>query len=266
MSFTQVGELRYYQIELYGLPGLVHAVFTRQGGVSPTPWKSLNLGGLSGDSKENVIENRRRIFEAVGLQVESIYDVWQVHGTNVICTDSPRPLDMAHIKADAILTDNPQVTLFMRFADCVPIFLYDPVRRVVGMAHAGWQGTILQIARITVERMVSEYGSNPGDILAAIGPSIGSDHYEIGPDVAEKVRTAFSENASQLLINRQGKIFFDLWKTNQVILENAGIKQTQVAGLCTACHTEDWYSHRVEHGKTGRFGALIALKGESSLQ
>ncbi len=259
MPFTEVGELRYYYFDLFRLAGMVHAVFTRQGGVSPAPWKSLNLGGLGGDSKENVVENRRRIFDAVGLQVESIYDAWQVHGTNVICTNRPRPLDLAHVKADAILTDNPQVTLFMRFADCVPIFLYDPIHRVVGMAHAGWQGTLLQVAQITVERMISEYDTNPEDILAGIGPSIGPDHYEIGPDVAEKVRETFSGEVAELLLNRHGKIYFDLWKTNQLILERAGIQQIEVAGVCTACHPEDWYSHRAEHGKTGRFGALIAL-------
>jgi polyphenol oxidase len=260
MSFTRVGELRYYHFEQLSLPGLVHALFTRQGGVSPAPWESLNLGGLSGDQKENVVENRRRLFAAVGLKVETIYDAWQVHGTHVICTDAPRPLDQAHEKADAILTANPQVTLFMRFADCVPIFFYDPVHKVVGMAHAGWQGTILQIGRITVERMASVYGSRPGDILAAIGPSIGPDHYEIGIDVAEKVRETFPGEASQLLLSRQGKTFFDLWKTNQLILERSGIKKIHLAGLCTACHTTDWYSHRAENGKTGRFGALIALQ------
>ncbi len=260
MPFTQVGELRYYHFDLYRQPGLVHAVFTRHGGVSPAPWISLNLGGLSGDRKENVVENRRRIFEAVELPVESIYDAWQVHGTHVICTDRPRPLDAEHAKADAILTDNPQVTLFMRFADCVPILLFDPVRRVVGLVHAGWQGTVSQIARITIERMCTDYGSHPGDILAVIGPSIGPDHYEIGPDVAGQVKAVFRDDSAQCLSERHGKTFFDLWRTNQVILEKAGVKQIQVAGLCTACHTEDWYSHRAEQGKTGRFGALIALK------
>jgi polyphenol oxidase len=260
MPFNQVGDLRYFQFDLYHLPGLVHAVFTRHGGVSPAPWMSLNLGGLGGDSKENVVENRRRIFDAVGLPVESIYDAWQVHGTNIICTDKPRPLDLAHVKADGILTNNPQVTLFMRFADCVPIFLYDPVHRVVGMVHAGWQGTLHKIAQITVERMISEYGCHPGDILAAIGPSIGPDHYEIGPDVDDQVKAAFPDDSTRFLLERQGKTFFDLWRTNQVILEKAGVTHTQLAGLCTACNTQDWYSHRAEQGKTGRFGALIALK------
>jgi YfiH family protein len=260
MPFTQVGELRYYQFDSYRLPGLIHAVFTRRGGVSPTPWASLNLGGLGGDLKENVVENRKRIFEVVGLPVETIYDAWQVHGTHIICTDKPRPLDVAHVKADAILTNNPQVTLFMRFADCVPIFLYDTVRRVAGLAHAGWQGTVNKIAQKTVERMVTEYGSRAEDILAAIGPSIGADHYEIGPDVADQVKAAFSEDASDFLVERDNKIYFDLWRTNRVILEKAGVQQIQVAGLCTACNTEDWYSHRAEQGKTGRFGALIALK------
>jgi polyphenol oxidase len=260
MPFTQVGDLRYYQFELYRLTGLVHGIFTRQGGVSPAPWISLNLGGRSGDPTENVVENRKRIFDAVGLPVESIYDAWQVHGVHIICTSKARPLDQEHIKADAILTDNPQVTLFMRFADCVPVFLYDPVRRVVGIAHAGWQGTLQKIAQKTVERMVVEYKSHAEDILAAIGPSIGPDHYEIGPDVAGQVKTVFPDEAPQFLSEHNGKTFFDLWRTNQVILEEAGVQHIQVAGLCTACNTEDWYSHRAERGKTGRFGALIALR------
>jgi copper oxidase (laccase) domain-containing protein len=142
MPFHQAGVLRYFTFDLFDQHGLIHGLFTRHGGVSPAPWDSLNLGGTVGDERANVIENRRRLFEALDRPVESIFDSWQVHGREVICVDRPRPLDAPHPKADAILTDRPEITLFMRFADCVPILLYDPVRRVAGMVHAGWQGTV----------------------------------------------------------------------------------------------------------------------------
>lgn len=139
MKLTQVDGLTYYQFENFG-SGVTQGIFTRQGGVSPGHWGSLNLGGTNGDDRANVVENRRRIFEAVGRPVELIFDVWQVHGTRVICTNEARPLDSPHPEADAILTDQVGISLFMRFADCVPIFLYDPVKQVIGIVHAGGKG------------------------------------------------------------------------------------------------------------------------------
>jgi len=260
MAFVESGGLKYYRFESFPLDELIHGIFTRLGGVSPEPWASLNLGGTVGDLRDHVIENRRRMFDAIQRPVESGFDVWQVHGVNVIATDRPRPLDASHEKADAILTSSPEITLYMRFADCVPILLYDPVKRVVGMVHAGWQGTVEQICRYTVEKMQSVYGSRPGDLLAGIGPSIGPDHYEVGPDVVARVRSSFNGDAKQLLCSREGRVYFDLWAANRLTLEKAGVKNIETAGLCTACDTTHWFSHRAEKGKTGRFGAAIALK------
>jgi copper oxidase (laccase) domain-containing protein len=107
--------------------------------------------------------------------------------------------------------------------------------------------------------MHARFGSTPGDILAGIGPSIGPDHYEVGPDVVSQVRQAFGQSASRLLTDHAGATHFDLWTANRLALEKAGVWQIELAGLCTACHTEDWYSHRAERGRTGRFGAIIAL-------
>jgi len=179
----------------------------------------------------------------------------------VICTDAPRPQQVTHKKADAILTDNPEVTLFMRFADCVPILFFDPVKKVVGLAHAGWRGTVNQIATATVEKMVSVYGCCSEDIEAGIGPSIGPEHYEVGPEVVQQVRENFGPQAAFLLKSRNGSTYFDLWEANRFLLKKAGLMKIEISGLCTACHPQDWFSHRGEQGKTGRFGALIALNG-----
>ncbi|MCC6146494.1 MAG: peptidoglycan editing factor PgeF [Anaerolineaceae bacterium] len=260
MGFFEKEGLKYFSFDSLELKNLTQAIFCRQGGVSPQPWASLNLGGTLGDSRENVVENRRRIFEVVGRPVPSLFDVWQIHGKNVVCTDMPRALDTPHQKADAILTDRLEITLLMRFADCVPIFLYDPVRKVIGIVHAGWQGTVQKIGQEAVEIMQNKYKSSPNDIHAGIGPSIGPDHYEIGEDVVEKVQTSFGIDTNQIVLESDRKIFMDLWKANQLVLKQAGVKNIEVSHVCTACHPQDWYSHRQELGKTGRFGAVLALK------
>jgi polyphenol oxidase len=258
MPFKSNGEIRYFQFEKLG-QGLVHAIFTRKGGVSPQPWAALNLGSTVGDDLQHVRENRRRALGALELDPASVYDVWLVHGVNVAIAAAPRPAKEAHVKADVILTDKPGVTVLMRFADCVPILLRDPVRNVIGIAHAGWMGTVKGTVRFAVEAMQARFGSKPEDILAGIGPSIGPDHYEVGPEVVDQVKRSFHADAASLLSGDPGRIKFDLWAANRLLLERAGVVQVEMAGLCTACHTEEWYSHRAEKGRTGRFGAIIAL-------
>lgn len=264
MAITEVGGLRYFSFDSFSADRVVQGIFSRQGGVSPRPWDSLNLGGLNGDSRANVIENRRRIFKSMRRPVDSIFDVWQVHSADVICSDQPRPLEAPHQKADAIVTDNPEITLFMRFADCVPVFFYEPEKHVIAIAHAGWQGTVKNIVTQTVKKMESQYGCQPEHIYAGIGPSIGPDHYEVGVEVVEFVKNLLGESARDVLHPHDGRCRLDLWKTNQLLLERAGVGHIEVAGICTACHLEDWYSHRAEHGSTGRFGALLALKRDEN--
>jgi polyphenol oxidase len=259
MPFSQTNGVRYYTFDLFP-PSLVQAVFTRQGGVSPSPWDTLNVGGTVGDSREHVIENRRRSFAAAGRGVASLFDVWQVHSADAVFADAPRPPEVDHYQADLIFTDRPEVTLYMRFADCVPILLHDPVKRAVGIAHAGWLGTVRGVSSAAVHAMAEHYGSKPADIQAAIGPSIGPDHYEVGLDVITKVEEAFGEDASGLIAMHGEKTHLDLWAANRLQLERAGVEHVEVAGICTACHLEDWYSHRAEKGKTGRFGTLIGLE------
>ena len=258
MPFSQSRGLRYYTFDIFP-QNITQAVFTRQGGVSPQPWDSLNVGGSIGDDIEHVRANRIRSFNALGRVPESIHDVWQVHSVDVIFADQPRPLDTDYRKADIMLTNNPDVTLFMRFADCTPILLYDPKKQVIGTVHSGWLGTVRGAARVAIEAMQEHYASNPADILAAIGPAIGPDHYEVGKDVISQVEEAFGDNAESLLEKHNESIHFNLWRANQFLLSKAGVEKIEIAGICTACHTDDWFSHRGEKGKTGRFGALLAF-------
>ena len=212
-----------------------------------------------GDELERVKHNRHLSFHAMGRTPESIFDVWQIHSADVVCARAPRSEGESLRQADIILTDKPDVTLFMRFADCVPILAHDPRNGVVGIAHSGWMGTLRDVAGSMVNAMKREYNSNPADIVACVGPSIGPDHYEIVADVILQVMQKFG-NESELVLNSiNGKIHFDLWKTNEILLERAGIGRIEIAGVCTACHTDDWFSHRAEKGRTGRFGALISL-------
>lgn len=259
MIVTKKNGLEYYGFESFDNRIVSHGIFTRKGGASPAPWSSLNQGGTVGDERANVVENRRRVFEAMDRSVESIYDVWQVHGTEVISTQSARPLDAEHVKADAILTDSPEVTLFMRFADCVPILIYDPVKRVAGIIHAGWMGTVKKIVTHTLWALQDRYQCAPGNLVAGIGPSIGVDHYQVGEEVTRFVEEGFGDYSTELIVQKEDKTFLNLWKANEFLLREGGVNLVETAAICTACHTENWYSHRAEVGKTGRFGAMLFL-------
>ncbi len=259
MSFHQPDTVRYYTFDLLEDAGVNHAVFSRVGGVSPSPWESLNVGGTVGDDPQRVRQNRLKTVRALGRSLESVHDVWQVHSAEVVRADSPRPPDQSYVQADILLTDRPEVTLYMRFADCVPILLYDPRRRVVGLVHAGWLGTVRKAVPAAIQAMQDEYSTNPGDIQAGIGPSIGAHHYEVGQDVVERVQETFGRDAQSLLPEYNGRVHFDLWSSNRLLLEKGGVRRIEMSEICTACHLEDWFSHRGEGGRTGRFGALINL-------
>lgn len=262
MPFHHSEPLRYYSFSILDPQPVHQGIFTRQGGVSPQPWASLNTGGLNGDEREHVVENRRRIFSEFQLPVESIFDVWQVHSADVVTAVAPRPLDEPHQKADAILTNRPGITLFMRFGDCVPVYFYDPKKCVIGLAHAGWPGTVAKVVEKTVAALWKNFRSDPADILAGIGPSICMDHYEIKEDVIVKVRASLGRDADQVLAAKSERTYLDLWQSNRLQLLHAGVasEHIEMSRICTAENPADWYSHRAEHGKTGRFGALLALK------
>lgn len=260
MPFQQAGGLRYYTFEQLNKAGVKHAVFNRQGGVSLAPYDSLNVGSTVGDELAHVRQNLQRAFAAVGLKPESMFDSWLVHGSDVQVARAPRPADWVRPpKADIIITDQPEVTLFMRYADCVPIVLYDPHRRAVALAHAGWRGTVERVPAVAVAALSQHYGSRPQDLLAAIGPAISAERYEVGEEVVQQVQAAFGEEASGLLPAYGESSHFDLVAANRLVLQQAGVQNIEMADLCTAGNPQDWFSHRGSGGRTGRFGALITL-------
>jgi YfiH family protein len=260
MPFQQSAGIRYLTFDSLRLPGLTHAVFTRQGGVSEGPYAELNVGATVGDERPHVLENLERVFAAIDRPRNSIFDSWLVHGTDVLVADAPRPVEWARPpKADVVLTNKPEVTLFMRYADCVPIILYDPKQRAVGLAHAGWRGTVAQVTAHALEAMNTQYGTSAADVCAVIGPAISTEKYQVGPEVLAEVQAAFGDEAAKLLPKQNGSTYFDLVGANEATLRKAGVQQIERADLCTASNQQDWFSHRGSGGRTGRFGALIAL-------
>jgi YfiH family protein len=259
MNLKAAENLRYYQFASFDVPGLKHGIFSRHGGVSPDPYASLNMSVSTGDTLENVRANRERAFRVLGRDTASVADLWQVHSAKVVIADAPRGAREHLGKADALVTDRPEVTLFLRFADCVPILLYDPRRKAAALVHAGWKGTLLKIPAHTVRVMAERYGCRPGDILAGIGPSIGPCHYEVGPEVAAATRQAFPA-ADELLLPVNGSLHLDLWAANARALREAGVAQIEISQMCTACRPDEFFSHRANGAKTGRFGALIGLR------
>jgi len=259
MKFIQTKNgLEYLKIDQSPFNNITHGFFTRQGGVSPEPFESLNLSISTGDTQTNVKENRRRIFAALNRKDNTLFDVWQVHSDRVVFTDAPRTAGRELIKADAIFTNNPDVTLMMRFADCVPILIFDPIKQVVGIIHAGWLGTVKQISQKSILEMHDQYNSNPADIVAVIGPSIGPDHYEVGLNVYDLAKDIFG-NRAEIIKKENGKYIFNLWEANDYQLKETGVGKVIQTKICTACNTDRWYSHRAEAGRTGRFAAVISL-------
>lgn len=253
--------LKYYTFQkLSCYPSLIHAVITRHGGYSEAPWHSMNLGGSVGDNPDIVRRNRIKVFDQIFPQRLGYADAWQVHGTDVYFASDPHSAGTTQPKADIIISDRDNLVLVMRFADCVPILLYDPKKNVIGLVHAGWRGTVKQAPRAAVEAMSGKFGSDPKDIIACIGPSIGPDHYEVGPEVVEQAQSAFGVYADNVIQNRDNRWHFDLWTATELTLLNSGVEQIEHAHICTACRTDDFFSHRAEKGSTGRFGVLIGLQ------
>lgn len=237
--------------------GLLHAIFTRCGGVSKGPFASLNLGSTVGDDPRAVSENHRRVYAALGLHPTQVVSPYQVHGAHVAVVDY-HDKGLVIPGTDALITAQVGVVLLLRFADCVPILMYDPRHHVVGLAHAGWRGLAAGVIPATVTAMVQHFGSQPADLWAGIGPAIGADHYAVGPDVASAVqRTLLPSTRTATL--RDGQWYLDLAASAREQLRMLGVTDISESGICTACHTEEWYSHRAEHGRTGRFGVLAML-------
>ena len=226
---------------------LQHGITTRKGGTSQPPFFSMNIASNVQDDPKSVQENRLRLFDAIGCQETSICEANQVHGNSVLTASESGQ----YIDADGFITDQSSLVLTIRTADCVPVFIIDRKKHVIGLVHAGWRGTVARIAKMAVEDMIMEFGSQPENIFAWIGPSIGPCCYEVGGEVKQTVEGRYVEDSK-----------LNLWLYNSDQLRQIGVleKHIEIAGVCTCCHEEWFYSHRASGGKTGRMLSFLQIK------
>jgi len=247
---------------------ICHGFSTRYGGVSTGIHSTMNLGFQNGDKTDAVYENYNRICNAIGVLPESIVHAKQTHKDNVrvvtyddIGKGYNRERDYDDI--DGLITNQAGITLTILTADCVPVYLVDPVNRAIGLAHSGWRGTIQRIASKTVNCMQQTFGSKPADILAVTGPCIGVECYEVGDEVASCFATEFSLDIySKITLVQNNRTHINLSETIKYSLIETGVSAENIlqCGLCTACNSEMLFSHRITQGKRGTMAAFLAIK------
>jgi len=244
---------------LFNYKEITHFSTTRVGGNSSGKLKGFNLGYTVGDNPQNVTKNIETLEGALNLKRSKIVFPKQTHSANtgVVKSDSDIFPD-----TDALITNTPGICIAVRTADCVPILLYDPVQKAIAAIHSGWKSTLQEISKHTVELMQKEYGTNPENIIAGIGPSIGPDIYEVGPEVIEQFQNKFSCDNYITPIKDSDKGLLSLWEINHQILIDSGIpvEQIEIAEMCTFSNPDLFYSARRDGVKTGRLATGIILK------
>lgn len=255
--------------------GVKHCFSTRVGGVSGGVYESMNLGFNRGDSDENVHKNYELIAGVLGVDKDRMCLSQQTHTTNVrVMTKEDagngivRPLPYTDV--DGMITDVKGMTLVTFYADCVPLFFYDPEHEAIGLSHSGWRGTVGKIGKATIELMTKTYGTKPEKLLCCIGPSICRNCYEVSSDVVEEFEKAFGE---ELLLNKEiirhsvfhpndpDKYMLDLWQANKAVFVEAGVREEhiEITDLCTHCEPKLFYSHRQMGGARGSLAAFMCL-------
>lgn len=247
------------------LPRITQGFTTRKGGVSVAPYDSLNLGAHVGDEPAQVMANRRRVWHDLGIAEGNVVLAEQVHGDKIaVVTAGAVSAPMSGV--DALVTNTPGLILMLFFADCVPVYLVDPIKKVIGIAHAGWRGTAADIAGKTLQTMIQEYGCVPSVCFAALGPSIGEGSYEVGPEVADRFRSMPGARAANVVTPRS-----DLGGTYNLNLRAVIFGQLLAAGVpagaiavCdedTFRNKRDFFSHRRDGAATGRMAAFLGIQG-----
>ncbi len=261
-------ELIYYTIESFEKTNLVrHGFSTRLGGKSEGHLKSLNLGLKKNDTRENIIENYKIFTKSLGIDMENLVLTDQVHENNILEVDErdrgkgiSKETDIVAI--DGFVTNKKAVALVTFYADCVPLFFLDPVKKAIGLSHAGWKGSVNKIGKNTINKMIQAYGSDPKDILIGIGPSIGRCCFEVGKEVIDKIAENFKEAENYYYKKDNGKYMLDLWELNKDQFLDMNIREENitVSNICTKCNKDTFFSHRADKGKTGSLAAIMELK------
>jgi len=250
--------LEYYQHDRWH--NVKHGVFTRHGGVSESYWSSLNVGGTNGDDVSDVYTNHQRMYQALDVNADCAVTTWLVHGVDTVVATQPVEGRRWLAKADGLVTNKKDLPLVMRYADCVPLLAYDPEKEVIAVGHAGWRGTVNGMGTSLIKTMKDFYDCQPEDIEVVIGPSISQGNYQVGEEVVQAVAEYYGDDAD--LIQRDpsdGTAYFDLWSANRLDFERQGVTKIEVMGICTYDNTQDFFSHRGDQGKTGRFGVVMSL-------
>lgn len=245
-----------------------HAFSTRLGGVSEGEFTSMNMAFNRGDNPESVTENYKRICKSAGFDFDSLTASAQDHNTFVRAVTSEnkgvgiyKPRDLQSV--DALITNEKGVTLVTYYADCTPLFFVDTKQKAIGLAHAGWRGTVGRIGEKVVKKMTELYGTNPADIVAAIGPAISVCCYEVDKPCADNFYALSDLDSSRFVFPKDnGKYMIDLLETNRQILVTAGVKNENitVSDVCTNCNSELLWSHRATKGKRGTMSAFMCIK------
>lgn len=275
IRLNKESDIPYFYYPILEETNLVnHAFSTRIGGVSEGPYTSMNFRKDQNDTDENVEENYRRFFQAFGADWDKGVMVNQTHTVEVrqITEEMITPgrtlrEKVAFFDVDGMITNVPGVTLITSYADCVPLYFLDPAHKAVGLSHSGRRGTVDRMGKVTLEKMKEAFGTEPGDVIACIGPSICQDCYEVGEEVIDEFREAFDPSEYNLLFrtNERGRYQLDLWKANELILLQAGIRPEHLAitDVCTCCNHDLLFSHRYTKGLRGNLNAFLGLKEES---
>jgi YfiH family protein len=252
--------LTFYQFEsLLPHAQVQHAIFTRLGGRSHGAFRSLNVGSLVGDDPAAVQANHESIYTCLGLERRAVVTARQVHGAHVAAVGR-REGGTVIPSTDALISNEPGLALLLRFADCVPLVLYDPRRQAIGLAHAGWRGMVAGVVPATVTALENAFGCDPANLIAGVGPAIGACCYEVGPDVIVDIDRVFGTATDLLSAQPGGAIHLDLPAAVHRQLEHCGVVHIEGSGLCTSCRTNEFFSHRAENGHTGRFAVVVALR------
>ena len=239
------------------------------GGVSTGDCATMNLSFERGDAEEAVRTNYELLGAAVGFKTDSLVFSKQTHTTNVrVVTEDDKGKGFVkerdYTDVDGLITNVPGLTLATFYADCVPLYFVDPVHKAIGLTHSGWKGTVGKIGKVTVEKMTETYGTDPKDVLAAIGPSICQSCYEVSEDVIDQFQEAFEEKYwPELFYGKEnGKYQLNLWRANELIFEEAGIlkENYSTTNICTCCNPGYLFSHRASYGKRGNLGAFLQIK------
>ena len=255
------GQLEYLVAEGICTP---HCFTTRLGGVSEGYLSSLNIGLHRGDDPKNVEANFRILADALGIVPEDFVLTKQIHSDIVVkvgrADRGKHMIEGASHVCDALITNEPGVALVIFTADCTPILCHDPVTGAVGAAHAGWRGTAAGIAAKTVEAMVREFGCDPKNIRAAIGPNIGYCCFETDRDVPDAMVEALGEEAKPFICPNGEKYYVNLKEINALWLRKAGVEHIEISDACTVCQSDIYWSPRVTRGERGSQGAIIVCK------